>query len=519
MSATPALELMLGLLDDSEALGSKEGVPPQVLPVVHHDVGSDQALLEAAFERAGGKLFRIDPTELMHPGNPSVSLVQAIEATVADTPVFDLEITQTDGQVTVASDPALTANDSSNLLLATIARLLSHDLELYPLVGLIYDVDGLDVVRKPLIWRILVNQAPPHLPKSMKTFVPIEAGGVDFDRHFAGVPSVRYVVFGDGLRKRDVEPVHMSAKVSEMVPDLDGPLVLFLGAGASASAGIPVGDSVRNAAIRRLVGDEIRNPAEDFRRWAYEHDRILASEQGLTPEQFAGRLTLERVLREEFNNLNHHGGGRKDSETVVEMTEACENAKDKLPKGREALHELLAAHPRIVVITVNFDWQIENDLDAPHRVFASTSDFEDAPDILTARMQGACEELPILKIHGTMEDPDTLVANLDDTEMGLAEPVRAALDVIFSGPSKVQWIWVGCSMRDVDVNQWMRGRDADEIYDLWVDPLPGPTIDAFIETCRPEIAGSVAMHKVSELPDIFLPVLAGRILSLAGKAD
>ena len=142
------------------------------------------------------------------------------------------------------------------------------------------------------------------------------AGELDYQRHCSGEPSVRYAVVEGSFRKRGLDQSNMAARITEVVPDLERPLVIFLGAGASASAKIPVGDAVRNDAIERLVGDlHGRDHAEAFRRWTIEHQRLLSGESDLTIPQFATRLTLERVLREEFKSNEELGdfpGGFRD---------------------------------------------------------------------------------------------------------------------------------------------------------------------------------------------------------------
>jgi hypothetical protein len=139
--------------------------------------------------------------------------------------------------------------------------------------------------------------------------------------------------------------------------------------------------------------------------------------------------------------------------------------------------------------------------------------------LIDKRMRGEAELAPLLKIHGSIESPETLVANLDDTEMGLPDSVKAALEQIFLTATDmnhlpVRWLWVGCSMRDVDISRWMRSKDSEEIYDLWVDPLPGPTIEEFAREFRRDI--DFTQRQVSELPDVFLPALAAHVGTLGG---
>jgi hypothetical protein len=509
---------MLGVINDHEAYGTALGEPPRVIPVVHDNFDSDERVVKEAFRRADGHLYILDPSERSWEGSPSEGLIAVLKAATEAAGV-DLEIAVSNGTVSVGSSVDLQGSDSNNLLLAGIARLLSADLAEFPLVGVAYEAGSLDILREPLLWELLVSQAPSHLPGTIGTFVPIEAGPVDYMRHCGGEPSVRFAVVGDDARKRSLEAGYMDAKIQRSVPDLDHPLVLFLGAGVSASAHIPVGDAVRDAAIRRLLRTKAAEVAEEFRVWARENDRLLADEDGLTAEQFAARLTLERVLREEFKELDERGKGRADSETVLELQTACNAALEREPPGRKALRSILANHPRVVVVTINFDQQVEDGLTTEHRVYASQEEFAFAAQHVEDRCKGESESVPILKVHGTIDRPETLVADVDDTEMGLPQAVKDSLEAIFADASDpIQWMWIGCSMRDIDVTQWMRAKKSSDVFDLWIDGLPGKSINQFITTCRPEISESTAKHVVSELPDLFLPRLATHIEDLAGVA-
>lgn len=516
--ASAGLRLMLGLIEDHELFGSEPGSAPAVFPVVHDGFERDQQLLEAAFRRAGGELFTISPDQTEQDGEPAANLLGVIEATIAGEDGIEVSIEAAGGKVKATSTPGLEKSPANNLLLATLVRVLSSELARHPLVGIAYDAVPLDNLRRRLLWQMLVHQVPSALPRSIGTFVPLMAGELDYQRHCSGEPSVRYAVVEGSFRKRGLDQSNMAARIAEVVPDLERPLVIFLGAGASASAKIPVGDAVRNDAIERLVGDlHGRTHAEAFRRWTIEHQRLLSGESDLTIDQFATRLTLERVLREEFKSNEELGVARENSETVRQLRVSCNSALDMEPPGRKALRALIAGHPRSIFATVNFDRQVEDGLETPCRVFSATADFEEAAGLIDKRMRGEAELAPILKVHGSIESPETLVANLDDTEMGLPDPVKAALEQIFStaadmGQLPVRWLWVGCSMRDIDISRWMRVKDCGEIYDLWVDPLPGPTIEDFAREYRSDI--DLTQRQVSELPDVFLPALAAHVEEL-----
>lgn len=130
-------------------------------------------------------------------------------------------------------------------------------------------------------------------------------------------------------------------------------------------------------------------------------------------------------------------------------------------------------------MTVNFDELIETGLSATHQVFVEASEYPDAIALIDERLNGRPAPVPILKLHGTATDSETMIANIDETEYGLADEVRAALTrLTVAGP--VTWVWVGCSMRDRDVSAWLGGLGADVLDDWWVDPMPGSSLDEFV---------------------------------------
>jgi hypothetical protein len=89
--------------------------------------------------------------------------------------------------------------------------------------------------------------------------------------------------------------------------------------------------------------------------------------------------------------------------------------------------------------------------------------------------------VPILKLHGSIQDPDSLIATIDKTSAGLHDNVRRALDeVLRASPPPLTWVWIGCSMRDRDMNSWLGGRGAEAFDEWWIDPLPGPSLDEFV---------------------------------------
>jgi SIR2-like domain len=515
-----ALELVAGLLEDDERFGTDATQPPTVVPVVHDALDGDRPLLEAALRHYGGQLLVADPVVTERDGDPDTGLVEVVRE-VADLYPLDIEIDASGGHVSVTTADPAKANDSHRVVLATLAILLSDQLASASLTALAYPAAGLDSTRLDFLWRLLVHQVPPVLPADLRTFVPIVHGPVSVRDHCAGNPSARWVIRAGFAHKRRRDPDALSGQVARIAGDLSRPLVLFLGAGASASARIPQGDAVRDQAIQRLLGTRLSplEIPERFHTWVVEEGRLLPDEDAMDRDAFIRLLTLERVLHEEFRDLLNSGRSRSDSNTVQTLMLECDSARLRMPRGRQALWRILQAHTRALVVEVNFDLQVEDQCPVVHAVYATPADFDRARDHVAAFLSGdRGAGAPVLKIHGTITDPDSLVADLDQTVSGLSTAVREALDVVVdAGP--LDWIWVGCSMRDRDINQWMRTKREKQIHDWWVDPLPGIGIPAFVRETRPPAMQLELLQRViTESSDAFLVALADRVEAVAAGA-
>lgn len=88
---------------------------------------------------------------------------------------------------------------------------------------------------------------------------------------------------------------------------------------------------------------------------------------------------------------------------------------------------VLAEHGRLrAVVTTNFDRLLERALDArgvAHRVFASAESFDD----LQQALQSADGPLPVIKAHGTVDDPTTMVDTLAQRVAGRPKALEDAI--------------------------------------------------------------------------------------------
>lgn len=183
------------------------------------------------------------------------------------------------------------------------------------------------------------------------------------------------------------------------------------------------------------------------------------------------------------------------------------------PPGRQALRQLMAVLPRLVIATINFDRLIEDDLSIAHELVSTSAGMATSRDLIVGRLAGTSASIPILKLHGTIDSPSTLVADTDKTDYGLPDETAATLDAMLRADAEpLTWVWVGCSMRDVDLRSWLRRKDGvTELREWWVDPLPSQSLFEYARYVRASSWASRDLtlrdRLVTESADEFLPVL------------
>ncbi|KQP84571.1 SIR2 family protein [Aeromicrobium sp. Leaf291] len=520
MTTVSTLQLLQEVIREHDEKLDDAGLA--VIPCVHDDADTedDAELFGAAIRRAGGVYVRCSPevTEWSFPGPLNEPMARHLESLCGARNVH-VEIFEQEGKVEVLVEGSdeLTA---SALTLAQVLALLSSSLLATEFVVYSYTLDGLDEARAAVLWD--AGWSAQHFaPAQLKTLAFVACGWVDVMRHCNPAEgAARLVVQGSDVIRRQLRRTP-DMRTARILRSLDDPIVLFMGAGASASARIPQGNALRDSAISHLTGAAIGSTdlIMSFREYLVDHPaRFMVDERDLSREQFERGLTLERVLREEFHTLS--GRPRADSETVKSMTRYCSAALDRVPPGREAIWELASILPRLIVATVNFDELIESGMAATNKVAASVSDFADAVDLVGERVHGETSTLPILKVHGSIADAETLVADIETTSAGLLEPIRNVLDRIVSEAGRITWVWIGCSMRDIDLRQWLWQQRADQIEEYWVDPLPPRSVLDYANkvdrTQQWAVMGqTLADRQVTESSDVFLPALLERARWLA----
>jgi hypothetical protein len=233
---------------------------------------------------------------------------------------------------------------------------------------------------------------------------------------------------------------------------------------------------------------------------------MTSEEAGAAPESYIARLTLEQVVRAEkrlYPNLPTLGEFREHHDRVVSVPGSA--VLDLASILRKAVG-------RVVVVEVNFDLLIERHVDTDLRVFASDDDFRDAASYVNQYLDGNETAIPLLKMHGTIGNPETCVVSDDQTELGVGKHKLGALRALLSERPPRLWVYVGASMRDRDLNRvfsdedWARGVD-----EFWVSPYLDGTVEDFAASRRPFWANrplhSIDDRLISETADSFFAAL------------
>jgi hypothetical protein len=487
--------------------------PVEVFPAVHDAIEMDHDALNAIAERYGGRYIRCDdlaPEDHQATAPINQPMAQYLMQLCASRNM-PIKFVENDGRVVAFAEDYGEPTGSLPMVLRILAFLASTALEC-PLVVLSYSLIGLDEVRAALVWEATLA-AGLFSPQQLRTFVPVAGGDVDVAAHCNRQEGSARLVVRDGEFIERAPSRALADSLRMVLPDVNSPVVLFLGAGSSASSTIPQGNRFRDLALASLTDREIGStelvPA--FRQWLNDRGRWMEDEQQLPLDMFERSLTLERVLREEFYALS--GRDRSESVTLQRMRRDCTRALDRQPPGRQAIWQLAGLLPRLIIVTVNFDQQIEVGMTADHVLLVSREQFAEHRDLVVARLNGDPTPVPILKLHGTIDDFSSLVADFTTTSRGLSSEKTQVLDSIVSTAGYLPWVWVGCSMRDADVASWLAGKSGrTDLLEWWVDPLPPRSVRAYAMKWRAkdwaQIDQTLKDRQITEVSDRFLHALA-----------
>jgi hypothetical protein len=350
-----------------------------------------------------------------------------------------------------------------------------------------YEETSLEGASADALWQYYCLYLAQHDLDQLRTVVLLcYAGALVPSRHCQKFNSARFVVSPGRVARRRAWGVdkHEIRRLSE---EATNPTVLFLAAGFSASTetasgALPMGNELRDRALRRLVGDfeDEAAAAGLFRAFCADRGALLAGEEEMSELEFQRGLTLERVLQLELGESPDPLGP-----TLTDFRNEVEMARAGAGEALKILAELLGGGKRLVLLTVNFDELVEHCCGNLVRRFATEADFEAAPTYLEAYLRGEEGPAPLLKLHGTLSEPASIVATVESVAKGLPTAKARVLRALTNAEEPRLWFYVGASMRDRDIIQHIGARQfAEGTSEWWVGPTRDRSVERFISDVR-----------------------------------
>jgi hypothetical protein len=365
--------------------------------------------------------------------------------------------------------------------ITAIAKAAVHrDLDQFEFIIISYQSGVLDLPFRKAAWGLMVDQFASMPNATLRTLVVVVEAAIDIDLHCQSGRGFRFAIEGARLLRRQGRNNLLSA-VSQ-IASREPPIVFFLGAGFSASSHMPFGNAVRDGAIRRLLGNSNLESlasaelAARFHEWVAEKPGWLTpSEQLMSQHEFVAGLTLERVLDAEKRLY-------PSLPTLTEFKALHDRVVGAPGPSVLALASVLQQNPgRVIVVEVNFDLLVETHAGVATKVFASTADFSEAPDYLGRYIRGEEQDVPVLKLHGTIKDFDTCIVTHEQTEPGVGIEKLGALRALLGQGNRARlWIYVGASMRDRDLLRALTGEEFGRGLDeRWVLPYVVESVEEY----------------------------------------
>ena len=355
-----------------------------VIPVLVDDLVSARVVLEALCNLVGGRYFGADDDELQGPVAPTSDplIAPAVEAALTTVPSGGTRrvVIQRSGRLIDATflDPPVGPDPSpgESTVLAVARAAMHEDLDTSPLAVIAWRDSGVDLRLRAALWRLGVDQLSDMPHRILRSLILVVETEIDIPLHCQVGRGFRFAIQnGRLLYRHSVDELNSCAR---QVATYSGTFVLFLGAGFSASSRLPLGNTLRDQAIRRLLNipggsGSSHQLAQRFYNWIEpKQGWLTAEESALDAEVYVKQLTLEQVVRAEKRLY-------PDLPTIQEFKAHHDAVIDRPGVAVVELVNILEkVARRVVLVEVNFDMLVERHYGGPLRVFASENDFEGA---------------------------------------------------------------------------------------------------------------------------------------------
>lgn len=517
MSRTALFDLLTRLIDDHDRRAG--GGQLRVVPVLVDELDAVLPTLEAATRYAGGILLHPRASDLDGPvpAAPSPTLRATIEDRLSVRRVledFPLELVD-DGSgrwsATVAGRLPEAANAADRELMSLAKSLIHRDLARREFGVVAYSETALDVFAQPAAWDLVTAGLRDPLISlgALRTLVvAVGVAAVSISRH-CRPGGLDYALDRGKVRARN-PPSDLPAQAGRLARAHR--LIFYLGAGFSKSSHLPLGDELRDESMQRQLSSQLEDAAlaRAYFQWALGTRRLEGGPEGaLDEDTFVKTVTLENVVR-----IEQRISRVPVPQTLLDFKDRHDGLVGRPGAAVRALGAMLDTSHRLVIVTVNFDELIEHNFPDAVRRFATEDDFESCPAYLRDYFAGDEDRVPVLKLHGTISAPASCLVTDVAIREGLSEAKRHSLAALVADGPVASWVYVGASMRDVDVVPVLKDRPfkADRIDERWAVPYPEPSIEAFVanrehDWLRSDVEPAQPRY-ITEFADAFLEALS-----------
>ena len=444
------------------------------------------------------------------------------------------EIQVRDGRAAlVAHGSSDGANAAQRAIREVAIAICDHRLRSSGLVALVYTEEAMDLETASVVWQALMKLPDCFTASARPTTILLIAGdGADSTGvHCTGARGLQFRITNDALEER-----HSYSHNEKLVNDIGNydqqtiPLAVgFLGAGASIGWGLPSGDALRDSALARLMNMPV-DPAtfsvvaRAFYDDLAERNELQPYELAAGPDTFIRTLTLERVLEHELvvDGDPYTTTMRKFAQHHEQVASGIRAQRAANELAADPVTRLCQHRKRLVLATVNFDQLVEARGGDHVRTFVTEDELLEFRDYLMgyAREGG---EVPLLKLHGSIDKPETLAATTSSTTPGLSTGRQAAIQALaalIATQHHRPWTYVGYSMRDLDLANVWAGAEFPEFNERWVAPFLDPSVERFIAERRmPRWAGKPHTNSRNPLERLISLTAEDYFQQLADVAD